>query len=497
MSVWNIGKRVEALTLNSETYKDDIVRYLKARDFYLIADSKVEAIDPDCILRHKFESRETWLEVKATSVSINEKDFLKQLKKYILEYLKRSEKNKFRYMLATYELVNPKEFFEIFRDLNTEKIDLLLKKLLSLSDNKEKELLENKLNELVHFFEESILIIGRPEDIKLAEEKIIKHIPLKPELSEVEYAEKIKNNYGNVELTEGIHNLYSNLFYLEITNNLYRAKTFYRKVKIIFDTHPDTFYPAFNFEEESDGNFIYTFENLYKDNLFLNIIDINSIETIKIKDINYIHYEYIIIKTLNRVIKDICYKKGLFLDNRTKCFYYPKKIDNMNPIILKWRPKNNLVSREVTKPYIRKNGNLYYWAHRAANISVKKYLDEYYVQISPRWLFSNDGINILEGKKADRLDRKYRKSNYNRNPHKLNDVFFWFRTLFADIDARGIKLITNYFENNIYDYFKIKDVVKTTIDKKPDVEYIEEIDVEYESMDLESVSKIDAYLGGN
>ena len=136
MPLFRFRGRREALTINSEIYKKKIIEYLEARGYFVIASSEVESIFPDVIFRHQFSSIENWLEVKATSVSLENVDFLKQLSDYLVEYLRRTEENRFKFWLAAYRLVSP-SFETVFDDLDEDAIRNLIQQMVLLC-NEEK-----------------------------------------------------------------------------------------------------------------------------------------------------------------------------------------------------------------------------------------------------------------------------------------------------------------------------------------------------------------------
>lgn len=144
MPVERIGKLRESLTVNSEEYKKQFLRYLIARQYYVIkASSDIEATFADVILTRKGEKREYWLEIKATTVSLGDADFIRQLAKYVAEYISRSPENRFRLMLACYRLVDGQSFDKIFAYFDAEAIKGLISKMLELSDSKTRGIIEH------------------------------------------------------------------------------------------------------------------------------------------------------------------------------------------------------------------------------------------------------------------------------------------------------------------------------------------------------------------
>ena len=135
MPIRRLSGRREALTMNSELYKGKIIEYLEARDYFIIATSDVESIFADIKFRHRFESIENWMEVKDTKVSLNESKFIKQLAEYLEKYLNLSEESRFRFWLAATEIIS-NTFKPVFDDLDGKAIKSLTERMISVSDQK-------------------------------------------------------------------------------------------------------------------------------------------------------------------------------------------------------------------------------------------------------------------------------------------------------------------------------------------------------------------------
>lgn len=200
MPIWRMGKLREALTINSELYKKLTMRYLTSRGYYLKASSDVEATFADCVLTKRGDTRDYWLEVKATTVSLGEADFLSQLGKYLAAYVSRTPRNRFKMMLVCYKLVNADLFSQIFDRLDAITIDALTKRVIESTDAElEPTILRARPVDIRQFFEDAIIIEADFRDLQVAEEKVAPKPPVRPQLSEAEYAAQILNSFGDVE----------------------------------------------------------------------------------------------------------------------------------------------------------------------------------------------------------------------------------------------------------------------------------------------------------
>jgi len=472
MPIWYIGKRREALTGSSEAYKKTIVRYLEKRGYYLKASSDVEAIFPDCILTRKDEEREYWLEAKATTISLRESSFLLQLGKYLTEYLIRVPQSRFRMILACYNIINPTLFEQIFEKFEPKAIREMMNNIVEISESDIGSITsEANPEDIKKFFQETIVIVANPLEIQVAEETITPRVPIAPTLSEAEYAKEILNKFGNIMPLQESDMIFLSIFKLSIPKKLHFGRTPYLTAKSIFDEKPNVPFPPFRLE---DGK-LYSFNEMTENSLLGKFVHPDSVITVNVEEFDEDKdNQRIVIRILNTWVKNECRRLGLQFDKDTKSYFFPKKENDDNPITIVWTPKFRSSVRELTKPMMT-NGRINFWVHRAAEIYAKKFWENYYIQISPRWLFSLDGRNPFRGERADTLDRAFRKSIFNRNPNQFYDVLFWYRYIFSETDVQGnLKLDT--FSDMDKQLIKVAEQLKLESDFKPNVEAEEEIE---------------------
>jgi hypothetical protein len=221
-----LGKVREALTINTELYKKHVIRYLEARGYYVKASSDVEGTFADTILTRKGDTRDYWLEVKATSVSLGDSEFLEQLAKYLAACLSRTKENRFKMIIACYLTVNPTFFKSVFEEFDSEAIKILLAKMIALSDNPIKEKIEQaNFEEIKSFFENTDITEVDLKFLLQAEEKVKPTPPAKPTLSEVEYASEVTEQFGDVLPLKAEDKMYLNIFKLEVPSKINIAKS--------------------------------------------------------------------------------------------------------------------------------------------------------------------------------------------------------------------------------------------------------------------------------
>ena len=482
--IWQIGKRREALTGNSEVYKKQVTRYLRKRGYYVKASSEVEGIFADCILTKKDEAREYWLEAKATRISLGETKMLAQLGKYLAEYAKRSPANRFRMIIACYSITNPILFEQLFEHLESKTIEKLRIRIAEASKLKAKVIITRASQKDIRmFFEETIVIVANPHELKLAEEKISPSVPVTPTLSDAEYAGEILKKFGDIKPSQAKDLICLNLFELSLPKKLFIGKTPYRTAKSMFHEKPRVIFPSFLLEKGK----LYSFQKMRKNSVLGEFVDPEPVAEIDVEEFDKDkNGERIVVRMLNLWIRNECRRMGLWFDTRTQAYYLPKKGGDENPITAVWKPRSRFSKRELTKPMMT-DGKINYWVHRAAEIFARKFWGAYYMQIRPRWLFSSDGIYLFEGPRADRLDRAFRKSIYNRNLNQLYDVLFWFRYIFSETDVLGNIRLDNLTQIRNRRMIKVNKQVNLKSHRKPNVEIKEEVE-KFDKIESEEVS---------
>lgn len=492
MPIERIGKLRESLTVNSEEYKEKFLRYLVGRQYYSKASSDVEATFPDVILTRKNEKREYWLEVKATAISLGNSEFLKQLAKYLAEYLNRTPENRFKLILACYQLVDVQFFDKIFTQFDSKAITGLIKKMCDLSTPQIKATIENaSTDELKMFFEETTVKEADLKSLEFAEAKVTPTPPVKPSIEEADYAAVVINRFGDVPPLKAADKLFLNLFELILPPKIFIAKTTYNSAQEIFTEKPATYFPF----ELREGQ-IFSFNPFGLGNPIQDFIVSESVIAIDfadfIKSDKNVHTVKLII---NRWITKRCKKMGLKRNKRTNAFFYPRKFTEKGLVTATWKPKSRISVRDLTRP-MKIDGKTYYWVHRSAEISVTDFCGKFYIQIRPRFLFSLDGLEIMEGADADKKDRYFRKSKYNRNLNQLYDVRFWCRHVFPETEHPEVMRLTKFTKHNPEHLIKIREQLSVDCKYKPNQE--EQVDIEtldpIES-NTEQLNKLDSYLG--
>lgn len=308
-------------------------------------------------------------------------------------------------------------------------------------------------------------------DVDRTKEKIFPEAPITPQFDNVEYAAIIVDNFDNIEPVIEEHSGYVNLFPIVLPENVSIATTPFTDHLDIYKTSPQVRFPAFLLKNKV----LFTFEDLEK-SILRKYVNIHTIETKKIEF--WIREdkknENILTIILNKWIDNCCRNDGMWYNKRTRTYFFPRPRGKARPLLKTWvSPKNVKRPRTVTKPYI-KDRIINFWAHRSVQIRALNKWGGYNLYIRPRWLFSEDGLKILEGEKADKLDRSFRKSIYNRNKNLLYDTLFWYDILFKHTTKDTPERLDKFTLLGIPPDIEVLNCIEFKLYRKPNSE-IEEI----------------------
>jgi len=460
LPILHLGKRRESLTGDGEAYKQRVLDYLRARDYYIKQDSFVEGTFPDAILTKKNEEKEYWLESKATILSLSNSSFLNEFGDYLLKYLDRTKENKFTLIIALIDYRNPSLFESIFDDCDEVAILDFLESIGKKNVEFKETITKYGFDEIKEFFESIDVIRSSYPQLIQTIDRLSPTPSKEPSLTEAEYASRILDNYTQNKPLIAPDTLCSNLLAVQIPDQISVAETKYREIKDIFENNPRVRFPLFR----KVGQQIYSFSELNEYPLN-KIIFRDSIEKIDISEWDlYQDNRNIILYLIYRWLEDICDIKELEYNDRTKSYYFIRDKENEVKKSITWKPRNRTTSRDVVIP-MRKEGEINFWSHRATNISVLNYWGRYYIKINPRWLFSPDGLELYDGEITDRLDRAYRKSNFNRNLNQYNDFLFWKSYLFSS----GGSVLDQYTSNRFQYPIQIGKNLKIPVNVRPNI----------------------------
>ncbi len=424
---WFDSEEREGNQFGGEMYKKEVIRYYQTMGYRLITSSSYEGTLTDLIMEKPGEPK-IYIETKAGKESVFAPTSIlrKEIFKYIYEWLKLEEKQKFNMHIVVGGLSKKKETRKIFTSTAIEN-DIIEwfqnRNDLNLQPNIE-ELFRNTSQDLItRFFRNtSVRIIPsfKLSQIVLEREKEIKRNPnrnAKRLLKEVKSRRRPNNK---------VNEIWTNFLELEFPNKIFYAETRFKRKKTIFNQiTTQTRLPEFYFAwSENDPCRIYSFD----DNLgiFGNSIQ-GSIQEDTIDCLSFQQQIQFLYTHLRRFL----WCKGL---RRFKFrFFFPYDPPLDDELIIPSednQPKGIEIQgpsglKVVTRPIYKPNGELYYVEHHTVKIKIGTLDEKFGIYIWPRWLFSEDGVNIIEKESASRISRKYLNPRYNRNLNKRSELNFW------------------------------------------------------------------------
>lgn len=127
----------------------------------------------------------------------------------------------------------------------------------------------------------------------------------------------------------------------------------------------------------------------------------------------------VVISLLNMSLSRHLMGCGLLVDRRNR-FYFPP--DKGKAREISWKPYRKQTKRTVTKPYTQ-GDRIHLWLHQAAYIKVVFLASNFYLQITPTWLLTEDGKTIKGGSEVGRIVNRW--VGQERNLSVLYHVRFW------------------------------------------------------------------------
>jgi hypothetical protein len=181
--------------------------------------------------------------------------------------------------------------------------------------------------------------------------------------------------------------------------------------------------PAFRVLEDT----IITFHDLEApDGLFEPVIQDDSIERIFVQELLQDEDDRkVIMSLLNMAITRHANKVGLVIDEtKNGRFFFPPK--DSEPHNITWVPKKSKASRTVAKPCV-KNGQVLFWRHLGAYLRMLFLANNFYLKITPTWVFTEDGYQVKGGPTVGKLAIRW--TGAERNMQVLYHVRFWTTVL--------------------------------------------------------------------
>ncbi|MCC6910343.1 MAG: DUF4365 domain-containing protein [Phycisphaerales bacterium] len=164
---------------------------------------------------------------------------------------------------------------------------------------------------------------------------------------------------------------------------------------------PTEFHEALNEHQEypprewflKDGR-LYTPHNL-RQPPWSAVCDVGTVESIEIaewRDADSLEVQYGFVRLLNQCLRTRCGHLGLRWSNEQHCYYF-KPTRNLKPREVTYRSLINETSREVFRRYAKKKAadETAYYRHCGFEGEFRRFGGQWYLQITPRYVFTTDG----------------------------------------------------------------------------------------------------------
>lgn len=180
------------------------------------------------------------------------------------------------------------------------------------------------------------------------------------------------------------------------------------------------FTPVFRLYKEG----ILTFHDLHEpENPFFDIVEEDLVEEFSttdfLRDENERNY---VTSLLNMAISRHMKKVGLEIDDGKRGRYFFPALGGKENVIT-WTPFKNKTNRRVAKPCLDKEGNISFWIHHGAYVNCLFLANNYFVQIEPTWVVSDDGLHPKGGPSVGKIIIKW--TGAERNLSLLYHTRFW------------------------------------------------------------------------
>lgn len=137
---------------------------------------------------------------------------------------------------------------------------------------------------------------------------------------------------------------------------------------------------------------------------------------------------------LYRAFNQHCRTLGLIFDKRHKRFFFTP--DNGGIRELHYQSTHKKSRREVAAPFPKK-GKPRFWWHLALKAVFEVFDNDIYLRLTPAYVFTRDGYEILTGEDVVRLNVKRRKKEFNRQV--FQHLLVWREVLANHGDAIRIQ----------------------------------------------------------
>ncbi|MFB6158538.1 MAG: hypothetical protein ABEJ95_02645 [Candidatus Nanohalobium sp.] len=430
MPIYRLRGGKEVSSSNAETYKSAVKDYLKAEGKVLERDSSTHGTTPDLVAKDPVDDRLIWVESKDTDLSRWNDDFLTEMGRFFIEYIDTINNTRFDLYVFVRRLKASKKWDNIFtaQKRASKDVNEFYERILDESNLQDEEV--EKIEQAA--FDEFEEFLG---DVHVYE---------------VDY-EKLQMRREELEENEdhGIHDIYLRekgpiREKDEITLNLLKIEDFPERMyqfkylnssgmHDVLDVAPED-YPLW-----VNGPKVFTLEPYgdLPDKLQNKVLEDtqSSREFEKELEIDDLIPKILIKKSLGQKLS----RMGFVLKKyRSRHYYYLKHRDLDEEERKLEGLQYNRVFEDTDETFVK---------HDALRINLLHIEDEYYLELDPCIIFTEDGEKMITGEDADRLHDSF-SSRFENNYSILRDLRKWFDILGIDQQATSVDISTSEFEKS-------------------------------------------------
>ena len=228
--------------------------------------------------------------------------------------------------------------------------------------------------------------------------------------------------------------LYSSLLPVkQLPKTLTYAKTRRKSAKRIRETI-EGYKPPFCIH---DGH-LYTLSDLHHErNVLREVCDVDTIGDMPFAAwLDDFDLRNNLVYMINQLFGSHCYHCGLAYNPDFKRTYFPRESDDDadKAFTRTWKsPRTNRDAPPRTVVRFYEYGTFQFWRHLAAEFRFEQYGDKWFLRVTPKYLFTNDGKEPCNPALVGPYTTKLKAMEHN--PQVMNHVLFWGQTL-ADGRAR-------------------------------------------------------------
>jgi hypothetical protein len=434
MAIKFLYGRRESLTGKSQAYKKSVRAYLESFGFSQTTDSFIEGTFEDMIFYNQTiePGREFAVEIKAVNLSLKNKEFARELVKYFRLWKARDPNNRFRFMLFVQRVRNPSEWESVFSRMDN--IPAVYRWCswfnTSCRDSADPKITGIEITGMAKFLAESEVIVGDESRLEAARAE-------KEAISASSIARMAQNLLALVNrrrtpvMSKSI--LIMNIIPITVPEHYYVCGSTAQSKQEIYDALKQFTIPPFIWRRSRE---MMSFADFDDENPLTQVAEGTSraLETKELQMDNPTLSSQLVHIHLRRMI----WNKGVYRDPDAHVFYYPM-LDTNKPRRLVMGPKHR--KTWVVKKYLHlkdtkyaKKGETNFFFHRSVELRTPTYWGNSFVEMTPRKYYTLDGKTPTDGETRAKIDKKFRKSKFDRSESRTRLMRLWRFVLFGSKD---------------------------------------------------------------